>query len=75
MTQAMNLRMKKVHYCLYGNLIIQKLKNMMSQIYVLMADITTYLLYLMEQVSKHCSIFNMFQCHLIVQYLICFSVI
>lgn len=52
MIQVMNLKLEKVHYYLYGNLITKKQKNMMLQIYVSIVDIMTYLQFHMEQVSK-----------------------
>lgn len=52
MIQVMNLKLEKVHYYLYGNLIMKKPKNMMLQIYASIVDIMTYLQFHMEQVSK-----------------------
>lgn len=61
MIQVMNLRVEKVHYYPYGNLVMRKPKNTMLQIYASIADIMTYLQFHMEQVSKRILKFNYIQ--------------
>ena len=61
MIQAMNLKLEKVHYYLYGNLIMKKPKNMILQIYASIVDIMTYLQFHMEQVSKKYKILIMYK--------------